>query len=75
MDYDAKPGWNNFLDYISSAPKYSRAQNYVKFVTERKEDEYTALGIRDAGRNIDANIRNLLNPASHGRDQVKAALM
>ena len=62
-----KPSWGNFLDYISDGPneftKYSRVHNYVKFVTERKEDDLLSLGIRTGryggGGGVNRDIANI----------------
>lgn len=68
-------GWNVFLDYINPIPKYQRAHNYVKYVTERKDELLNAMGIRadskgspDRDKTIDA-----LTLGGNG-EKIKAAL-
>ena len=36
--------WKFFMDYMAPFPKFQRLKNYIKFVTDRKEDDINALG-------------------------------
>ena len=36
--------WKFFGDYMAPFPKFQRLKNYIKFVTERKEEEMQQLG-------------------------------
>ena len=72
---EGQAGWNVFLDYIKPQAKFQRAHNYVKYVTDRKEELLKAFEIGTDRHSPERDSPNITQLTMGGNgEKIKAAL-